>query len=265
MTARFLLGECSVSGHLELSIVLPAYNEEGRIGQSLHTLDEFLRAQGIQAEILVVDDGSSDATAQAAGEAASECRAPVRVISYRPNRGKGYAVRTGIAHGRGRYLGFTDADLPIDLAHIPEALDLLRAEADMVVGSKWMRGAECIGVCPLRRRAMSRALNLLTRGLLLLPFADTQCGFKFMTRELVEAVLPLLQAEGFGFDMELLYVARVLGYRIVEIPVRWQNPYGTSSVHPLRDGLQILREIFAIRMRALTGQYRTPVPDYTRG
>ncbi len=244
-----------------LSIVLPAFNEAGRIPHSIRRLCDFLSAHRIDAEVLVVDDGSNDATADAARAAASNVAVPVRVIGYSPNRGKGYAVRTGLSQAGGRIVGFTDADLPIDLGHILDVLRILDGDADLVIGSKWMRGAECLGFCPFRRRAMSSALNVLTRLFLGLPYADTQCGFKFMTRRAADLLLPMLTLDGFGFDMELLFAARCQGLRVVELPVRWQNPYAGSAVRPLRDGLRMLGEIAAIRLRAIRGQYRRARTD----
>ena len=248
-----------------LSVVLPSYNEADRIAHSIERVAGFLSDNDLSGEVIVVDDGSLDATAEAAREAGRSSPVPVRVVRYSPNRGKGYAVRTGLAQATGRYVGFTDADLAIDLQHITDVMAAFEAGADVVIGSKWARGAECLGACPLRRRAMSRMLNLTTRLVLGLPFTDTQCGFKFMTKRAAEVVVPRLTIDGFGFDMELLFVARMLGHKIVELPVRWQNPYGTSSVHPLRNGLQMLREVLTIRLRAATGRYRVPAPDSPRG
>jgi dolichyl-phosphate beta-glucosyltransferase len=245
-----------------LSVILPAYREASRIGASVQRLSAFLSGQGWAAEIIVVDDGSPDDTARVAKATAAQVTVPVHVISYAPNRGKGYAVRTGWAASRGARVGFMDADLAVALHHLGEVLCLLEGKAEVVVGSKWQAGAACLGSCPPARRFMSRAVRWASRLVLGLRATDTQCGFKFMRGDLARQMARVMRADGFGLDLEILYLARKWGCRVVEIPVQWHNLYAGSSVRAVRDGLDVGLEMLRILWRELRGQYPSaPVPD----
>jgi dolichyl-phosphate beta-glucosyltransferase len=239
-----------------LSIVIPAYNEAARLGASLRALHEFLSIRYPDTEIVVVDDGSHDETA----EIATRCDGPGgrirrRVIRYHPNRGKGYAVRRGLLAARSPIVLFTDADLSTPIAELPKLLDpILRGEADLTFGSRAL-DRTLIGVRqPWLRETGGRVFNLALRLATRLPFWDTQCGFKAFRMSVCRPIVEAGLIDRFGFDIELLYVAHLSGLRLREIPVRWDHREG-SKVSLMRDGPRMLRDIHSVRTRASLGWY----------
>jgi len=237
-----------------LSIVIPAYNEEFRIGKSLDRVRRYLAAKTFSADVIVVDDGSSDATRSLVGRAAEDWPA-LRLIVNDRNRGKGFSVRRGAQEARGLYVLLTDADLsaPIDQAGILIAA-LESTGADAAVGSRALQ-RELIGVHQPRIREWAGiCFNLAVRLLTGLKLRDTQCGFKLFRRETTRRAFQHLKAERFGFDPELLFLIQRFGGRVLEIPVRWDNDPATRfSI--LRDAVQSLREVLAVRWRVLTRRY----------
>jgi glycosyltransferase involved in cell wall biosynthesis len=236
----------------ELSIVIPAYNEELRLPATLEKVAAYAKNCGREAEVLVVDDGSRDRTAAVAESFQSKIPT-LRVVSNGVNRGKGYSVRHGVQEARGRIVLFTDADLsaPIEEADkLMEALD----KYDLAIGSRAV-DRSLITVHESRFREVAGIIfNKLVRLILWLPFVDTQCGFKAFRRERCAVVFEQQTIERFGFDPELLYLARHHGLRAVEIPVRWGHSPATK-VSMLRDSLQMFLDIFKIRWNALLGRY----------
>lgn len=230
----------------ELSIIVPAYNEEARIVPTLERLLEWLDEGGApSAEILVVDDGSTDATAdRVLAIAAGDPR--VRLTGGRPNRGKGHAVGLGMAQARGRYALFTDADLsmPIEGFHrLREGLE--RSGAQIAIASRAVRGATVGERPPLHRTAMGRVFNTFVQVTVLPGVRDTQCGFKLFTREAAQAIFPRRKLDGFAFDVEILYLARKLGFRVVEVATHWShNP--SSRILPLRDSARMFWSVLQI-------------------
>lgn len=236
----------------ELSIVIPAYNEESRLPATLERIAAYLKNCGREAEMLVVDDGSKDRTAAVAESFQSKISA-LRVVSNGVNRGKGYSVRHGVQEARGRIVLFTDADLS---APIEEAGKLIEAlvKYDLAIGSRAVdRSLITVHETPFRELA-GIIFNKLVRIILWLPFVDTQCGFKAFRRERCAIVFEQQTIERFGFDPELLYLARHHGLRAVEIPVRWGHSPATK-VSMLRDSLQMFLDIFKIRWNSLRGRY----------
>jgi dolichyl-phosphate beta-glucosyltransferase len=236
----------------ELSIVIPAYNEESRLPATLERIATYLKNRGREAEVLVVDDGSKDRTAAVAESFRSKIPA-LRVVSNGVNRGKGYSVRHGVQEAHGRVVLFTDADLS---APIEEAGKLIEAleKYDLAIGSRAVdRSLITVHECRLREFA-GIIFNKLVRIILWLPFVDTQCGFKAFRRERCAIVFNQQTIERFGFDPELLYLARHHGLRAVEIPVRWGHSPATK-VSMLRDSLQMFLDVFKIRWNALRGRY----------
>ncbi len=236
----------------ELSIVIPAYNEELRLPATLEKVAAYVKNRGREAEVLVVDDGSGDRTAAVAESFQSKIPT-LRVVSNGLNRGKGYSVRHGVQEARGRIVLFTDADLsaPIEEADkLMEALD----KYDLAIGSRAV-DRSLITVHESRFREVAGIIfNKLVRLILWLPFVDTQCGFKAFRRERCAVVFEQQTIERFGFDPELLYLARHHGLRAVEIPVRWGHSPATK-VSMLRDSLQMFLDVFKIRWNALLGRY----------
>src|SRR5713101_1158298 len=236
----------------DLSIIIPSYNEELRLPDTLERIAAYLSASGRNAEVLVVDDGSKDGTAAVAEYFRIKIPS-LRVISNGVNRGKGYSVRHGMQEARGRIALFTDADLS---APIEEAGKLIVAleTYDVAIGSRAM-DRSLITVHESRFREFAGIIfNKLVRIILWLPFVDTQCGFKAFRRERCAIVFEQLTIERFGFDPELLYLARHHGLRALEIPVRWGHS-PASKVSMLRDSLQMFIDVFTIRWNSLRGRY----------
>jgi glycosyltransferase involved in cell wall biosynthesis len=236
----------------ELSIIIPSYNEESRLPTTLERIAAYLQAAGLKAEVLVVDDGSKDRTAQVAESLRAKIPA-LRVVSNGVNRGKGFSVRHGMQEARGRVALFTDADLS---APIEEADKLIAAleSYDVAIGSRAAdRSLITVHESAFREFA-GIVFNKIVRIILWLPFVDTQCGFKAFRRERCGIIFEQQTIERFGFDPELLYLARHHGLRCVEIPVRWGHSPATK-VSMLRDSIQMFIDVFTIRWNALTGRY----------
>jgi dolichyl-phosphate beta-glucosyltransferase len=236
----------------ELSIVIPSYNEELRLPVTLAQIASYLRVSGRSAEVIVVDDGSKDRTSAVAESFHKEIPL-LRVISNGENRGKGYSVRHGMQEARGRIVLFTDADLS---APIEEAEKLLPAmeNNDVAIGSRAIdRSLISVHQSPFREFA-GIVFNTVVRIILRLPFVDTQCGFKAFRRESCKIIFEQQTIERFGFDPELLYLARHHGLRAVEIPVRWAHSPATK-VSMLRDSLQMFADVFIISWNSLKGRY----------
>jgi glycosyltransferase involved in cell wall biosynthesis len=242
----------------ELSIIIPAYNEESRLPSTLERIAAYIRASGRSTEVIVVDDGSRDHTAAVAESFRS--RIPLLcVVPNGVNRGKGYSVRQGMLEARGRLVLFTDADLS---APIEEADKLLRAleTHDVAIGSRALdRSLITVHQSPFREFA-GIVFNKMVRLCLGLPFVDTQCGFKAFRRERCRVIFEQQRVERFGFDPELLFLAKRHGLSAVEIPVRWAHSPATR-VSLFRDSLRMFLEVLAIRFNALRGLY----PRFSRG
>jgi dolichyl-phosphate beta-glucosyltransferase len=238
------------------SIVIPAYNESVRIRPTLHELLRYISEQNWDAEILVVNDGSSDDTAQIVREYGA-VHPQVLLIENPGNRGKGFSVRNGMLHARGDICLFTDADLSSPITEAPKLFDAIDRGADIAIGSRWLQTELQTGPQPLYRQLFGRIFNLALRLILGLRFADTQCGFKAFRRDAAQRIFPLQKIERWGFDPEILFLARRAGLRVQEVPVLWAHSEGTR-LHPLRDGLRMFVEVLRIRWNAMIGQYAAP-------
>ncbi len=235
------------------SIVIPAYNESRRIRPTLDAILRHTTAQGWNAEILVVDDGSTDDTADVIREYARR-HAQIHLVQNPGNRGKGFSVRNGMLHAQGEVCLFTDADLSSPITEAQKLFDAIRAGADLAIGSRWLRAELQTERQPLYRQLFGRIFNLLLRLFLGLRYRDTQCGFKAFQREAVQRIFPLQRIERWGFDPEILFLARRMGMQVAEIPVLWAHSEGTR-LHPFRDGLHMFADILHIRWNALSGAY----------
>jgi len=236
-----------------LSVVIPAYNEAQRIPSALQQVRRYLDGLGKSHEIVVVDDGSTDRTAEVVEEISSEVRG-VRLVRNPGNCGKGAAVRNGILHASGEYLLFTDADLSAPIAEADRLLEPLESGADIVIGSRALR-PEWIGVHQSRfRESAGKLFNLFLRRVTGLEFLDTQCGFKAFRRQAAQAIFPLQKISGFGFDVEDLYLARKLGFKAIEVPVHWEHS-AASKVNPIRDGVRMAFDVLRIRWNDWRGRY----------
>ncbi len=237
----------------ELSIVIPAYNEERRLPETLRRVRAYLDARGIAAEVIVVDDGSHDATA-ALAEAWRAQFPGLRLVSNGRNRGKGYSVRHGMLEARGRIVLFTDADLSAPIEEADKLLAALDRGYQVAIGSRAVNRS-LIEVHESRLREFAGIIfNGIVRALTGVHFADTQCGFKAFLRESARIVFEQQRIERFGFDPEILFLAKRHGLRAVEIAVRWAHDPQTK-VHMLRDSLRMFGEVLSIRWNWLRGRY----------
>ena len=235
------------------SIVIPAYNEAARLGASLDRVLAYIRAQNWDAEVLVVNDGSRDNTAEII-RTFSAINPSVRLIENPGNRGKGYSVRNGMLNARGEILIFSDADLSSPIEEAPKLLAALNAGAEIAIGSRWLRAETQTQRQPLHRQLFGRIFNLLLRLTLGLKFKDTQCGFKAFKAQAARTVFPLQKIERWGFDPEILFLARKFGLKVEEVPVAWGHSGGTR-INPLVDGAKMFQEMLRIRWYSLTGKY----------
>jgi glycosyltransferase involved in cell wall biosynthesis len=241
-----------------ISIVIPAYNESQRLEPTLRRVLDFVSQQTWDAEVIVVDDGSEDQTADIVRNFAEnnegECEGVVRLVQNPGNRGKGYSVRNGVMNARGNIILFTDADLSSPIEEAPKLLEALEAGADVAIGSRWMRSELQTQRQSLARQALGRGFNLLLRIVLRLDFKDTQCGFKAFRRSAAEALFARQRIEGWGFDPELLFLAGRLGLEVAEVPILWSHD-DRSRIHPLADGSRMALEMLRIRWYAVAGKY----------
>lgn len=238
---------------LRYSIVIPAFNEQARIGATLDRVMACIQARGWAAEVLVVDDGSRDATAEIVAAAAQ--RFPqIRLLRNSANRGKGYSVRNGILQARGEIVMFTDADLSAPIEEAERLFVAIRNGADVAIGSRWLDRSRQTLRQPLYRRFFGRCFNGLTRLVMHLPVADTQCGFKAFRLESAHAVFTRQRIERWGFDPEILYIALRLGMRVEEVPVTWGHDERTRISY-LRDGLRMIQDLLMVRLYSLVGLY----------
>jgi glycosyltransferase involved in cell wall biosynthesis len=236
----------------ELSIVIPAFNEELRLPATLELIAAYLKNSHRDAEVLVVDDGSRDRTAAVAESFRSKIPG-LSVVRNGVNRGKGYSVRHGVQEARGRIVLFTDADLSAPIEEADKLVDALQ-HMDVAIGSRAVnRSLITVHESPFREFA-GIIFNKIVRLVLRLPFVDTQCGFKAFARDRSQIIFEQQTIERFGFDPELLYLARHHGLRAVEIPVRWGHSPATK-VNMLRDSLQMFLDVFVIRWNSLRGRY----------
>lgn len=236
-----------------LSFIIPAYNEEQRLPSYLERVIGFFTGQPYSFEVIVVDDGSSDGTA-ALVKALMVRHSSLRLEMLPRNRGKGFAVKTGMIAARGQLRIFADADGATPVEEIRRLLDAREKGADIAIGSRAMRSDECVVTGRIHRKIMGTVFNGLIRALAVRGIHDTQCGFKLFTASAAESIFPRQKITGFGFDVELLFLARRLGYRIIEVPVNWSDVGGTK-VRLLRDSFRMFGEVLRIRLTNITGGY----------
>jgi len=239
-----------------LSVVVPAYNEAKRLPKTLARVTEFLSQWGKPYEVLVIDDGSRDDTAACARAVGDP---HVTVLSNDTNRGKGYSVRRGMLRASGERRLMTDADLSTPIEEVLRLLKRMDEGYDVVIASRAVKGANIEVHQPWYRENMGRVFNLLVRLLTVPGLKDTQCGFKLFTARAAEIAFGLARLDGFSFDVEALFIARRLGYRIAEVPVTWRNDEATR-VGVFRDSSRMFADLVLIRMNDWTGRYRGPDP-----
>jgi len=243
-----------------LSIIIPAYNESARIGPALQQVLACIHERNWPAEVIVVNDGSRDDTAEIVKKIAA--RDPiVRLIENPVNRGKGFSVRNGMLHALGDVMMFTDADLSSPIEETERLLAAIRDGADIAIGSRWLDKGRQTKHQPWYRQMFGRCFNAVTRLVMGLPFADTQCGFKAFRRDAAYTVFQLQRIERWGFDPELLFIALKRGYKVREVPVTWGHDE-RSRLSYLKDGIKMLEELVYVRWNALTGVYDRDVSHF---
>jgi glycosyltransferase involved in cell wall biosynthesis len=243
------------------SIVIPAYNESARIGKTLDEVVRVVRERSWHAEVLVVNDGSTDRTADIVRDFA-QLNPEVRLLNNPENRGKGFSVRHGVLNAVGETVMFTDADLSAPMEEAERLFDALRQGADIAIGSRWLERKRQTHKQPLYRQLFGRCFNAITRLIMGLPFADTQCGFKAFRRPVAQTIFQLQRIERWGFDPELLFIALKRGYKVQEVPVTWGHDE-RSRLSYLKDGIKMLEDIAYIRWEAFAGAYDRNVVEFT--
>ncbi|MGH7316414.1 MAG: dolichyl-phosphate beta-glucosyltransferase [Candidatus Rokuibacteriota bacterium] len=229
------------------SLVIPAYNEALRLPGYLKEIQAYFEGRDESYEVIVVDDGSQDGTGERVGEVAAG-RPGVTVHALDRNRGKGYAVRSGMARAAGRLRLMTDADGATPIAEVARLESAVAAGADLAVGSRVLQDPSVTRQVRLHRKLAGHVFNFLMRRLGVASVVDTQCGFKLFRGPVAEALFPLLTTDGFGFDVELLMLAERRGFRVAEVPVNWADQPG-SKVRVLREGPRMIYEVVAARRR----------------
>lgn len=225
-----------------LSIVIPAFNEEARIVSTLNKIVEYMNQSGFAYEIIVVDDGSNDDTMKVA----QECEGNIRVISQPKNMGKGAAIRTGMMSAVGRLRLFTDADLSTPIYELKKLLAKIEDGYDIAIGSRALNSDMIKEHQPFYREMMGKTFNKLVQFFVFKGIQDTQCGFKLFSSNAAEDVFSILKTDGFGFDVEALYLANNMNFKIAEVSVEWYNDE-RSKVNPITDSFKMLAEILRIK------------------
>jgi len=241
---------------MEISVVIPAYNEAKRLPETLEKIVSYLRGTGTSFEIIVSDDGSRDATGETVLQA-SKKYPEVRLVRNDRNYGKGYAVRRGVLESKGEYILFTDSDLSAPITELPKLWHALREEgSDIAIGSRSLPGAQILVYQPWYRGLFGQFYPSFVHWLVMNDFRDTQCGFKMFRREAAYQLFSLLKTKGFSFDVEILLRARISGYRVKEVPVVWSNSK-ESKVVLWRDPWRMLKELILIRRMFFREKYGT--------
>ena len=242
------------------SIIIPAYNESQRILASLDKILAYIAEQQWGAEVIVVNDGSRDNTAEIVREYA-KTHPPVKLIENPGNRGKGYTVRNGMMHAHGDILLFTDADLSSPIQEARKLFAAIANGADVTFGSRWLQAELQTERQPLYRQVFGRIFNLLLRIILGLKYKDTQCGFKAFTRKAAHQIFSRQMIDRWGFDPEILFLAEKFGYKVAEVPVEWAHD-NRSKINPVTDGAKMFVEMLRVRWADMTGKYDRGVTVY---
>ena len=238
------------------SFIVPAYNESERLAISLPRILDYIHERQLPSEIIVVNDGSRDDTAEVVRRFAA-LHPEIRLLENPGNRGKGYSVRNGMLHARGDVMLFTDADLSSPIEEAGKLFAALEQGADVAIGSRWLRAELQTERQPWYRQLYGRLFNLALRITLGLKFRDTQCGFKAFTRRATPLIFTRQRIERWGFDPELLFLANKLKLRTAEVPVAWAHDH-RSKISPLRDGMKMGIEMLTVRWNDLRGLYKEP-------
>ena len=237
----------------ELTVIIPAYNEEALILSTLDCLQNYLSARPESYEIIVIDDGSQDKTVELVRQF-QKANTRIHLLINPQNRGKGFSIQRGVAESRGQFIIFTDADLPYQLDAMEGFLKALRNNSDLAVGSRVLPGSEVKGV-PMLRYIAGQVFSWMVQAVLFHGLPDTQCGFKSFRAEVAKEIFRRLTIGGFGFDVEMLYIARKRKYAIQPVPVQMIEHRQRSRVRLMSDSLQMFANLFMVRWNDLQGKY----------
>jgi dolichyl-phosphate beta-glucosyltransferase len=240
----------------DLSVIFPAYNEEDRLERTLRDAAEYFRGRRLDVELIVVDDGSRDGTSHLVRRLSREF-AELRLIRLPANRGKGYAVRSGVVNARGRRILFADADGATPMPEIERLEARLDQGGDVAIGSRALAGDNTRVQARFYRRIIGRTFHFLVELLTVRGFQDTQCGFKLFRAAAAQDLFSRMRMDGFSFDVEVLLMARRGGYTVAEVPVNWEHQPG-SRVNLATDSLAMARDLFIIRSHLMRGRYDEP-------
>ena len=239
---------------VHLSVVIPAFEEAERLGPTLAQVRAYLEHQSFESEVLVVVDGGRDGTLEMTRRVADGWPA-LRVFDNGVNHGKGYSVRRGMLEARGRYLLFSDADLSTPIADVERLIAALDGGADVAIGSRSLAGSDVRTRQVWWRQSMGRVFNWVVRLVAVGGFQDTQCGFKMFRGDVAEDLFGKQRTTGWGFDVEILYIARKRGLRILEMPIDWYHE-PSSKINPVGDSIQMVKDVVLARWRGIIGTYR---------
>ncbi len=245
------------------SFIVPAYNESQRLAESIPKVADYIRSRSLSAEIIVVNDGSTDNTADVVRRFAVT-DSTIKLLANPGNRGKGYSVRNGMLHAKGTVALFTDADLSSPITEADKLFAALAEGADVAIGSRWLKRELQTERQSLLRQLYGRLFNLGLRIVLGLRYRDTQCGFKAFNRSAIETIFTRQRIERWGFDPELLFLADRFKLRTAEVPVEWAHDH-RSKIHPIRDGLRMGTEVLEVRWNYLMGRYQLPAMQLADG
>lgn len=229
-----------------LSVIIPAYNEGKRIGKTLARMGEYFKNKDYDYEIIVVDDGSSDDTILKAESSAVALAGKLKVVKNGENKGKGFSVKNGITHSLGEYVLFSDADLSTPIEEVDKLLGIVDDGSDVVIGSRSVRDSSVIAHQPWYRELMGKTFNLFVKLLIIRGFNDTQCGFKLFKGDVARDIARYMRIDGFAFDVEMLYIARIKGYKIKECGVAWENS-PESKVKLFHSPISMFFDLFKIK------------------
>lgn len=239
---------------MDLSVIIPAYNEEKRLPETLQDIAKFLNTYEKEVEVLVVDDGSTDNTIKVAQEYGKQIQ-HFRVIAQEQNQGKGAAVKRGMQEAKGEWKLFMDADNATPLNEV-ELLWPSTNEYEVIIGSRHLKTSNVVIAQPWYRRLISRAGNLLIQATIVRGIVDTQAGFKLFSKKAAQDIFSKQEIMRWGFDMELLAIAqKIFGYQIKEVPISWYNS-NESRLRPIRDSWRTLKELMKIKWNLMTGVYK---------
>ncbi len=241
---------------MDLSIVIPAYNEEKRLGGSLEKIIPYLDSLNLNYEIIVVNDGSKDKTTEVANQFKDKTN--LRVIENKINRGKGFSVKNGIMNAKYDYVLFTDSDLATPIDELDILLENIN-DNDIVIASRTLEDSEIIVNQPFYRQIMGKTFPLMVRVIAVRGISDTQCGFKLFKTDVIQNIIKHQTIDRFGFDVELLFLAKKMRYKIKEVPVQWVDQEG-STLHPIKDGYSMFKELLKVRYNNFLGKYKVNQP-----